>query len=67
MACEGIAGILTDEPVPTIPKHFSLAQEFIINSVIDGRDLGTQHMDKLQVRRRREERGAGVVLVVVLK
>ncbi|XP_063847764.1 uncharacterized protein LOC135092911 [Scylla paramamosain] len=48
MSCEGITGVLTDEPVPSIPNHFSLAEELVLNSLIDGRDTGNQYMKKVQ-------------------
>lgn len=49
MACEAITGIVDIGPVPIIPKHFSLAEEVLLNSLIDGVDFGYQYLESVQM------------------
>lgn len=49
LACENLVSVMSDVKIPDIPWHFSLAEEVVKNSQIDGNIYGTQHLDKLQM------------------
>lgn len=49
LACENTVGVVADLKIPDIPWHFSLAEEYINNSEIEGSSYGKQHLDKLQL------------------
>ncbi|XP_071538643.1 uncharacterized protein [Panulirus ornatus] len=50
MSCEGFVSVVADDKVPSIPWHFSMAEEIISNSEVDGQSFGDQHLDKIQMQ-----------------